>query len=160
MTKIGTLPLLYDFTTPLPLKDSQYIALVQVAGKALVEEDPEEGETSIYAIEPGGFWGIGTVFEEAWSDFYRNLKVILNDLAAESESPIDFRASLDRLLASAHQGLQEDWEAAAEARRKGESTVTHNLRIQESYLPRGIQVVFEVQEETTEMTPSQPKLAA
>ena len=161
MTTISKLPLLYDFTTLLPLKDEQHTALVQVAGKALVEEDSEEGETTIYAVDPGSFWGLGATFEDAWADFYKNLKVILEDLAAESESPVDFRASVDRLLAMAHQGLQEDWEFAAEARRNGESAVTHDLPIQESYLPRGIQVVFKaLGRETSEATPSQPKLAA
>ncbi len=83
----NTPPLLYDFTEVLSLGDGHCKAWVQVAGKALVEVDQEEGETSIIGIYPGGFWGLGATFEEAWPVFYENLKTILSDLAAEADGP-------------------------------------------------------------------------
>lgn len=161
MAITSTLPLLYEFTRTLRLGDGQYNVTVQVAGQALVEDDPEGNETSIMAVNPGGFWGLGSSFETAWPEFYANLKTILADLAAEAMSPAAFRKSVDELLAAAHDGLHRDWEAAAEARRKGKTSASHGLPVQEQYGPRGIQMVFvPVEEDALDDAPLRPKIAA
>ncbi len=141
MAMIGNLPLLYDFNTPLLLKSGRHIALVQVSGKALVEPDSEAGETTIYGIDPGGFWGLGETFEDAWANFYDTLQSSLSDLAVEAEDPEAFCKEVRRLLAPAHQGLQDDWQAAAEARRNGE-VETHGLPVNEDYGERGVHFEF------------------
>lgn len=162
MLNSNSLPLLYDFTKALRLGDGQHEALVQVSGKALVEVDPDEGETSIIAVDPGGFWGLGTTFEEAWSEFYDNLKTILFDLAAEAEEPMTFRQEVDRLLVAAHQGLQDDWQAAAEARKSGEIKTSYGLPIREDYGKRGIQMVIRSSDPEKQATdePQRPQIAA
>lgn len=141
MEKTNTLPLLYDFTEAVLLADQKHVALIKVAGKALVEEDPSDRETSIMAINPGGFWGLGESFEEAWPKFYDTLKSIFSDLASSSDTPAAFEKQVKTLLAPAHTGLQEDWRNAETARKNGD-VEAHGLPINEDYGKRGIEISF------------------
>jgi hypothetical protein len=132
------LPLLYSVTESVIIKNG-YMALVRVSGQALIEED--DGETVILGIDPGGIWGEGGSFLEAWTQFSETLKLVLVDLATDSADPEMFCGEIKRLLAPANPTLQAEWQDAVVTVKKG-NVDTHGMTLQTNYRDPGIEVDF------------------
>lgn len=100
-----------QYIIPLPLVDNTRV-LVAMEGRALGAEAPE-GDYWINGVNPGGMAEGGEGLEQAMSAFLHRLRLVLEDLAADSASVEVFRYGVEQFYLECDEESIKAWDEAA-----------------------------------------------
>jgi len=100
------------FTYEEVVKGNRFLACVQARGRALMVN--EDGEWTMYGVQPGSFAESGETFEEARLLFRQTFREILYDLAEDSPDFQSFKVETERILGEVNDPMRERWDSAVE----------------------------------------------
>ena len=94
-----------------------FVARVAVSGRALLTD--EDGDFWAEGINPGGFAANGKSPSEALSELGSAFRAILFDIASDTESFGDFRATVQKFFDETNAPALREWEEAVQQVKAG-----------------------------------------
>ena len=145
----ATLPFIFTYRDKVVVHNT--IAEVVIRGHLLAtleatKEDGSEGDVWIYGVQPGDLSAGGEHFGEAHADFRQSFTTVLYDIADNSLTKEDFRASVKSFFNQVNKPVAEAWLKAVEAgRAEGRAfALKRNVPIGSADTPTSLQISFEV----------------
>ncbi len=112
-----TYPLLFTFRDL--VKGNDFWAGVSIEGRAVLDEDEDEGAW-FYGVQPGSLAGHGETGQEAHQDFLRGYRSVLSDLADVAEDFTAFKTLANEFLSTINRPVERQWEEAVALVRAGD----------------------------------------
>ncbi|HEX3553369.1 MAG TPA: hypothetical protein VIA62_09070 [Thermoanaerobaculia bacterium] len=94
-----------------------FVARVAVSGRALLTD--EDGDFWVEGINPGGFAANGESPSEALAELCSAFRAILFDIASDTESFGDFRATVQKFFDETNAPALREWEEAVQQVKAG-----------------------------------------
>lgn len=114
------------FTYEEVVKGNRFLASVQARGRALMVN--EDGEWTMYGVQPGSFAESGETFEEARLLFRQTFREILYDLAEDYPGFQSFKAETERILGEVNDPMRERWDSAVERIRADRASMEEPIK--------------------------------
>lgn len=95
-----------------------FVAHVLIRGRCLLEEtDPEF--CTVFGVNPGAVAGDGASKSEAYHDFMERMRLVVFEIAGESETFAEFKAQVEELVNATNGPNEHLWREAVELVRSG-----------------------------------------
>lgn len=120
------------------IEGNGFLAVVTVAGRALLHEE-EDGGAWVEGVNPGGFVATGNSLAEALEEFRRSYTAILFDIAEDSTSFMSFEEKCREFFDGSSEIAEREWDQAVKDVREGRVTADW-LGQRSAESPRGIVV--------------------
>lgn len=128
-----TYPLLFAF--PDVIVGQGFVARVEVRGRAILSVEPD-GDTWIYAVQPGSVAGGGKDWAMACREFKQSYLSVLFDIAAEATTYESFSAQVREFFETVNRPNATAWDAALSAVRDGTTSLEGFPSVKaESFVP-------------------------
>lgn len=144
-----------------PIIGNQFVAGVEVNGRALMRQEPDGGFW-IDGVYPGAVSAGGASRDEALLKFRESYRSVLFDFAVSAKSFDEFRIEVERFFWEETPGELEAWREAAAALRSDTTKAGDWLPVKTSYPEPSVRVVCLHQEDlqAAENSDEQVELAA